>query len=71
MPPQTFTFADPDEACKYEAGDLVMFAAKLSRWRRFWAWVRRGFRKAPPPAVMTVVGVDHATGTLTIEDRSN
>jgi len=71
MPPQTFKFADPGEAYKYAPGDLVLFAAKLSRWRRFLMWVRRGFRKAPPPAVMTVVGVDHATGTLTIEDRSN
>jgi hypothetical protein len=64
-PPPNFRIVGP-EIHKFELGMCVTFSAGPPRWWvRLWRWIRRGFRKPPPPAVLTVVSIDHEAGAIT------
>lgn len=66
--PITFTVSDPCEPSRYEVGDRLVFAAPPLRWwRRLWRWIRRGFRRAPPPPILTVVAVNQDAGVITVD----
>jgi len=59
---------DPSEAAKFVTGQEIFFSAGPPRWYvRLWRWIKRGFRKPHPPAVLTVIGVDRENGILMIE----
>jgi len=63
----TVTLANPDDYGRFEAGDVIVFSAGRPRWwKRLWRWMRRGFRKPPPPPRYVVTAV--SAGTIEIGD---
>lgn len=61
----TLTLANPSDALRYEAGEIITFSAGPPRWwKRLWRWMRRGFRKAPPPPRYVVTAVKGWTVTM-------
>lgn len=62
----TITITGSD-ASRFEPGMTLHFSTGPGPWwRRLWHWIKRGFRKPPPPPTITVTGVDARAGVVTI-----